>query len=617
MTNTIFEALCGSGFASVRYMLECHTNGGHNAGYQLPVRSRVGTRSPSNHTAHDVLMQLYAHASDPSSAGNLTVRDWIHGSVSALEKVARHSSHSIMDSPYASFPAVMASQGFRAALPLTLLRKHAEWARSRILEHEDAGICHPRLWWHALTPNVSDPLDLLQCAWACLLSLHPRQAILRTAGCFEIQKRLSTEQLSIAHAMNERHVADLFGSRLMRLPLFASSMGVHAISAWLLNHSLQQLPAHVGRPGAFPRAPSLVVVAVMKWETAYIHEWLAYHQSLGVTDFVLIPNECHPEATRALHAAISPLLTPGISVIHHFQCAASFFQGKAYAAAVWHLLKERPELDPSTTRVAFYDVDEFLVAPLMGNLGTLLAGLPADADAWHLADLAFGSSDRRSRPLRGGVLANYVLRADTGSARIRVGNAGWQLGCSDEFNCSTNIAAALLYKSVCKLSTLALRTHFALADAYSVQPPQMAPNAAHDCFNPTANVTTYAVPEEQLRLHHFTSKSEAEWEVKKTRGRADQSPHSRVGSVPKAYSSVVDLGAPLTLLSACSHTNASPCATLVALTHDTYPTRVAQLLQEWCSKCHLLDAAGSSNSSAISAVGTRTSLKTVCTRLCI
>ena len=200
----------------------------------------------------------------------------------------------------------------------------------------------------------------------------------------------------------------LFGERVSRLPLFtqATRMDSADIASWIA-----QQPTTARRNTT--RTPlRLVLVAVAKGESPYIREWLAYHQAIGIRDFVLIPNECDPAADRAFRAAIAPVLTAGVSVLNAHACQHPV-QGLGYAAAVWHLLRERPALDPSRYRVAFYDVDEFLVVKETEarSVGTLLDALPRTADVWMLPDVAFGSSDRARRPAIGGVTANYVLRA--------------------------------------------------------------------------------------------------------------------------------------------------------------------------------------------------------------
>ena len=137
-------------------------------------------------------------------------------------------------------------------------------------------------------------------------------------------------------------------------------------------------------------------------------------------------------------------------VLNDFHCAQHAFQGHAYVTAVWRLLTEAPLLDRSATRVAFYDVDEFLVlgpdavvgaaaeptesrSPV-SSLAELLASFPQDADIWRLQDVAFGSSNFARKPPRGTTTANFVLRTNL-TTRSEVGN-------------ESNIAAPVLHKDV-------------------------------------------------------------------------------------------------------------------------------------------------------------------------
>ena len=117
-----------------------------------------------------------------------------------------------------------------------------------------------------------------------------------------------------------------------------------------------------------------------------------------------------------------------VTVLNQFRCATHGFQGRAYAAVAWHLLTEEPSRCPAArTRVAFYDVDEFLVlsdasprpspssreeSSATTPLRRVLDRYPQAADVWRLADIAYGSSNWIRRPQFGGVTANFVLRED-------------------------------------------------------------------------------------------------------------------------------------------------------------------------------------------------------------
>ena len=90
----------------------------------------------------------------------------------------------------------------------------------------------------------------------------------------------------------------------------------------------------------------------------------------------------------------------------------------------------------------------------------------------------------------------------------------------------------------------------------SCQPEEMTDNPPHSCL-PVApgRSNLYLAEEETVRLNHYTSKSEEEWETKKLRGRGGvgtASSRPRHGTPPEEYSVDVDLRAQVTLLATCN-----------------------------------------------------------------
>ena len=608
-THTVFEVLCGAGFPAVHYLLECDTQARGADTLRLSpleVLDRRHSHLTSRQPWHHELMVLYGNAMNPrQSPLSLTVRDWSSRVLVAL-KEASLARHSLMDSPYSAFPAVLASTEFASRTPVTIPRLSFEWAKSRQREHGLSPLCHRRLWavaWHPR--NMSDPLDLLQCAQACILAAGELLS-LREGRCFEPENNISLSLLTMAHRAHLQHVTALIGTRAVQLPFFDNSIprqsneDVARLLGLLVPPDSPAPPANVSRAAAITKpdplaiteadslrintdkqsreqrdAVELVIVSVMKWETPYIGEWLAYHQALGVRWFILVPNECEQRDYEAWAAAIAPFRTPGVAVINAFRCAKNF-QGHAYTAAVRHALLEWPQLSPASTRLAFYDLDEFLVLGLAPNhtLNTLLAEFPATAAVWSLTSHAFGDSHRTKRPLIGGVVSNFVLRASMRASTEPVGGR--------------TIAAPLLRKSVCQLSAMADNLRWTLATAYATTHLEMAPNAAHNCLPDNTN-QSFNVPADVLRLNHYTSKSREEWEIKKTRSYADHHSASkpRSGLPPPSYSANVDLRAPITLLAACNwHVGPSMCSdeavSLTALDHAPWPNVTAQLLQAYC-----------------------------------
>ena len=69
--------------------------------------------------------------------------------------------------------------------------------------------------------------------------------------------------------------------------------------------------------------------------------------------------------------------------------------------------------------------------------------------------------------------------------------------------------------------------------------------------------TLFQIPNGELRLNHYTSKSAEEWNEKKARGRADRASTDawqiRFGPPPPSYSEEVDLRGPVTVLAICDY----------------------------------------------------------------
>lgn len=91
----------------------------------------------------------------------------------------------------------------------------------------------------------------------------------------------------------------------------------------------------------------VTICAIVKDEEAYLPEWLAYHQVIGVSRFHLYDNESRQPLDRLAKAF------PEISI------SVTKISGRGRQVAAYDdLLKKSPGLDPW---VAFIDVDEFIV----------------------------------------------------------------------------------------------------------------------------------------------------------------------------------------------------------------------------------------------------------------
>ena len=131
---------------------------------------------------------------------------------------------------------------------------------------------------------------------------------------------------------------------------------------------------------------NILVIACMKDEGPYILEWVAYHRSIGVTDFVVITNDCSDGTDRILdrldtlgwvrHMPNPSMLgIPGAPIQH---VAIAYAQmTKEFRRADWVLI---------------IDADEYLNIKVgTGTIDELLAKV-GDIDAISFNQVVFGSS---------------------------------------------------------------------------------------------------------------------------------------------------------------------------------------------------------------------------------
>lgn len=118
-THTVYRAICNSGLPALHFYLKCNLE-----------RALTRQEEATVKEAHDDLMALYARARDPgrplaAGRGDVTVAEWTKRVLSALWRVAavaRAKDVTVMDSPYAAFPAVLASRWFRGAARVLIPR---------------------------------------------------------------------------------------------------------------------------------------------------------------------------------------------------------------------------------------------------------------------------------------------------------------------------------------------------------------------------------------------------------------------------------------------------------------------------------------------------------------
>lgn len=122
--------------------------------------------------------------------------------------------------------------------------------------------------------------------------------------------------------------------------------------------------------------------AILRDERRYILEWIAYHQLLGVSEFLIFDNESSDGSELLLaelheRGIVQVVRRPGRGV--NVQLDA-FLEGA-------RLLSLRSDF------VAFLDLDEFLVTDAQ-DIGSLLSETPPDVGAIAICQMVFGSNGR-------------------------------------------------------------------------------------------------------------------------------------------------------------------------------------------------------------------------------
>lgn len=114
----------------------------------------------------------------------------------------------------------------------------------------------------------------------------------------------------------------------------------------------RRLPLPAGRA---ERAKKVLIVTTMKNEGPFILEWIAYHRSIGVTDFVIYTNDCD-DGTDEMHDLLE---AKGVVTEHHVN---PFGQGSKakdpQRAALWDA-ETRPPAQEADWIIPM-DVDEFI-----------------------------------------------------------------------------------------------------------------------------------------------------------------------------------------------------------------------------------------------------------------
>ena len=237
------------------------------------------------------------------------------------------------------------------------------------------------------------------------------------------------------------------------------------------------------KPSREARKPYLSVCAIYRDEAPYLAEWIEFHRLVGVERFFLYNNLSEDNHTEVL----APYVDEGIVVLYNFPA----FPGQVFAyidCLRWHREDSR--------WIAFIDLDEFLFSPTGRKVSTVLGEYerwPAVAVNWAV----FGTGGHRTRP-EGLVIENYLHRLD--------------------------IPANRHIKSIVDPVRVSRPV-----DPHYFRYPYLG--AVDENHNPVEErPATRSVSFKRLRINHYHSKSEEEFQAKYQRARA--------GGVPRTLGNI-------------------------------------------------------------------------------
>jgi len=140
---------------------------------------------------------------------------------------------------------------------------------------------------------------------------------------------------------------------------------------------------------AWPQRDARVVLATcMKDEGPFILEWLAWHKSVGITDFIVFSNDCTDGTDRLLDRLDE------MGEITHLPNPAVFYQKTYFQPYALNFVQEMPVFRSAEFFVSM-DVDEFINVKLgNGHLSDLFDAVPA-FDVLSMCELNHGSNDNQ------------------------------------------------------------------------------------------------------------------------------------------------------------------------------------------------------------------------------
>ena len=136
-----------------------------------------------------------------------------------------------------------------------------------------------------------------------------------------------------------------------------------------------------------PTDPRILVATCMKDEGPFILEWLAWHQSIGVTDFVVFSNHCSDGTDLILERLAA------LGHVRHIPNPALATGSTHYQPVALAYVPHLPEWQAADFFLSM-DVDEFVnIRRGCGHFRDLLASVPS-FDALSMSELNHGSNGR-------------------------------------------------------------------------------------------------------------------------------------------------------------------------------------------------------------------------------
>ncbi len=225
---------------------------------------------------------------------------------------------------------------------------------------------------------------------------------------------------------------------------------------------------------------NIAICAIVKDENEYLDEWIAYHKSIGINNFILYDNESAIPVNSSIKDHEGVLVIP---------IMGKYMEGTAYMRCIRNFKN-------NFNWIAFIDADEFIVMNESININEALK----EYECEHVGGLGinwrfFGTSGHITKP-DGGVIKNYTH-------------------CIPKANeISDHIKSIVHPRKVVSLIT---------AHAFTYKPDYYCVNELRQAINNTDIAGNSFSPHSstKFQINHYFTKSSAEWYNKMRRGRAD------------------------------------------------------------------------------------------------